>query len=117
MSASQVLKAPTYYTTLAPTDALQDPNFCNQCKPWKLIALNVFLKTFTKLMYARKSRFSPNTLIRYAPKSQDTWCVLPEMVAFKDPLTLDIGYPSSLRSSFVIESQTHARRIGLERIC
>jgi len=61
MSASQVLKAPTYYTTLAPNDALQDPNFCNQCKPWKLIALNVFLKTFTKLMYARKSRFSPNT--------------------------------------------------------
>jgi len=28
---------------------------------------------------------------------------LAEMVAFKDPLTLDIGYPSSLGSSFVIE--------------
>jgi len=27
---------------------------------------------------------------------------LPEMVAFKDPLTLDIGYLSSLGSSFVI---------------
>jgi len=26
---------------LAPTDALQDPNFCNQCKLWKLIALKV----------------------------------------------------------------------------
>jgi len=26
ISASQVLNAPTYYTTL-------DPNFCNQCKP------------------------------------------------------------------------------------
>jgi len=39
------------------------------------------------------------------------------MVAFKDPLTLDIGYPSSLGSSFVIEIQTHARRIELEQIC
>jgi len=38
MSASQVLNAPTCYTTWAPN---QDPNFCNQCKPWKLIALNV----------------------------------------------------------------------------
>jgi len=37
------------------------------------------------------------------------------MVAFKDPLTLDIGYPSSLGSSFVIDIQTHARRIELER--
>jgi len=37
MSASQVLIACTYYTTLAPNDALPDPNFCNQCKPWKLI--------------------------------------------------------------------------------
>jgi len=42
-------------------------------------------------------------LIRYAPKKQDTWLVLPEIVAFKDPLTLDIGYSSSLGSSFVIE--------------
>jgi len=40
--------------------------------------------------------------------------VLPEMVAFKDPLTLDIGYLSSLGSSFVIEIQAHARRMGLE---
>jgi len=39
------------------------------------------------------------------------------MEAFKDPLTFDIGYPSSLGSSFVIEIQPHARRIGLERIC
>jgi len=37
-------------------------------------------------------------LIRYAPITQDTWCVCPEMVAFKDSLTLDIGYPSSLGS-------------------
>jgi len=37
------------------------------------------------------------------------------MAAFKDPLSL--GYLSSLWSSFVIEIQTHARKIGLERIC
>jgi len=55
-------------------------------------------------------------LIRYAPKAQDTWSVLPEMVAFKDPLTLDIGYLSSLGSPFVIEIQAHAQRIGLEWI-
>jgi len=56
-------------------------------------------------------------LIRYAPKTQDTLPVFFEMVAFKDPLILAIGYPSSLGSSFVIEIQTHARRKGLERIC
>ena len=56
-------------------------------------------------------------LIRYVPKTQETLPVLSEMVAFKDPLTLDIGCPSSLGSSFVIEIQTHARRIELERIC
>jgi len=56
-------------------------------------------------------------LIRYAPKTQDTLLVLSEMVAFKDPLTLDIGCPSSLRSSIVVEIQIHARRIELERIC
>jgi len=41
-------------------------------------------------------------LIRYAPKTEDTLPVLSEMVAFKDPLTLDIGCPSNLGSSFVI---------------
>jgi len=56
-------------------------------------------------------------LVLYAPKAQDTRSVLPEMVAFKDPLTVDIGYLSSLGSSFVIKIQAHARRIGLERIC
>jgi len=56
-------------------------------------------------------------LIRYTPKTQDTLPVLSEMVAFKDPLTLDTGCPSSLGSSFVIEIQTHARRIELERMC
>ena len=55
-------------------------------------------------------------LIRYAPKAQDTWSVLLEMVAFTDPLTLLIGYLSSLGSSFVVQIQAHARRIGLERI-
>jgi len=39
-------------------------------------------------------------LISYAPKTQDTLPVLSEMVAFKDPLTLDMGCPSSLGSSF-----------------
>ena len=58
VSAGQVLNAPT---TLAPNDALQDPNFCNQCKSWKLIARNVLLKAFTQLTDARKSRFAPNT--------------------------------------------------------
>jgi len=56
-------------------------------------------------------------LIHYAPKAQDTRSVLPEMATFKDPLTLDISYLSTLGSSFVIEIQAHARRIGLERIC
>jgi len=65
-----------------------------------------------------KAVFPQTHLIRYAPKEQDTWSVLPEMVAFKAPLTLDIGYLSSLGSSFVIEIQAHARRIGIEeRIC
>jgi len=41
MSASQVLNAPTYYTTLAANGALPDPTFCNQCQPWKPIALNI----------------------------------------------------------------------------
>jgi len=56
-------------------------------------------------------------LIHYALKTQDILPVLSEMVAFKDPLTPDIASPSSLGSSFVIEIQTHARRIELERIC
>ena len=39
------------------------------------------------------------------------------MEAFKAPLTFDIGCPSSLASSFVIEIQKYARRIEHERIC
>jgi len=60
MSASQLLNAPIYYTTLAPNDVLPDPNFYNQCKPWKLTALTLLLKTFTQFVDARKSRFTPN---------------------------------------------------------
>jgi len=52
-------------------------------------------------------------LIRYAPTTQDTLLVFSEMVAFKDPLTIDICCPSSLGSSFEVEIQTHARRIEL----
>jgi len=39
-----------------------------------------------------------------------------EMAIFKDPHTVDIGYLSSLGSSFAVEIRTHAGRIGLERI-
>jgi len=42
-------------------------------------------------------------LIHYALKTQDTLPFLSEMVAFKDPFTLDIACPSSLGSSFVID--------------
>jgi len=65
-------------------------------------------------MDARKSSFAPNTpdplcaegtghLIRFARND-----------SIQRSLTLDIGYPSSLGSSFMIEIQAHARRIGLE---
>ena len=94
---------------LASNDALQDPNVCNQCKPWKFIALILLLKPFTQLVDARKAVLSHIHLIRCEPKTQDTWPVLSEWVAFKDPLIIDIGYPSSFRSSFVIEIQIHAR--------
>ena len=43
-------------------------------------------------MDARKSRFAPNAPDQLCAKAQDTWSVLRDMVAFKDPLTLDIGY-------------------------
>ena len=68
-------------------------------------------------MDARKSRFAQTQLIRYAPKEQDTLIRFDRIAAFKYPLTLDIGYLSSLWSSFVIEIQAYARRIRLERIC
>ena len=68
-------------------------------------------------MDAKKAVLPQTYLIRYAAKAQDTWSVLPEMVAFKDPLTLDIRYLSSLGSSFVIEIQANGKGIGLVRIC
>jgi len=55
-------------------------------------------------------------LIHYAPKAQDSLSVFPEVEAFNDLLTFEIGYPSSLGSSFEIAIQTHTK-IGLERIC
>jgi len=64
-----------------------------------------------------KAILAQKHLIRNAAETQDNLPYLSEMVAFKDPLTLDIGCPSSLGSPFVIEIQTHARRIELERIC
>ena len=67
-------------------------------------------------MDARKTVLPQTHLIRYAPNAQDTWTIFPKIVASKDHLTLDIGYLSSLRSSFVIEIEAHART-GLERIC
>jgi len=78
MSASQVLNAPIYYTTLAPNGSLPDPHVCNQWKSWKLIALNVLLKTFTQLVDARKSRFAPNTtdplIMSQRHKTPDRFC-------------------------------------------
>jgi len=35
-----------------------------------------------------KAVLTQTHLISYAPKAQDTLCVLPEMVAFKDPSPL-----------------------------
>ena len=66
---------------------------------------------------AEKAVLPQTQLIRYTPKAQDTLPVLPEMEAFKDPRALNIGCRSRLESSFVIEIQTHARRIEQERMC
>jgi len=75
---------------LAPNDALQDPNFCDQCKPWKVISLNVLLKTLTQLMDARKSRFALNTPDQLCAKDTRHLTRFVQMAAFKDPLFLDI---------------------------
>jgi len=77
----------------------------------------VLLKTFIQLVDAGESRFSPSTPDPLYAKDARHLTVLPEMVAFKDPLTVGKGYRSSLGSLFVMEIQTHDRRIGLERIC
>jgi len=60
-----------------------------------------------------KSVLPQTHLIHYAPTTQDTLLLLSEILAFKDPLTLDMRCPSSLGSSFEVEIQTHARRIEL----
>ena len=73
-------------------------------------------KSFHTTHGCQKSRFAPNAPDRLCAKGTRHLIRLPEMVALKDPLTLDIGYLSSLGSSFVIEIQAHARKIGLERI-
>jgi len=70
MSASQVLNAPTYFTTLAPNDALPNPNVCNQCKPWCSYSLELAFKNFHTTCGCQKIPFLPQThLIRYAPKT------------------------------------------------
>jgi len=104
MSASQVLNAPASYDTLVPNDALQDPNFCNQCKFWKLIALNVLLKAFTQVMDSRKSHFSPNTPDALCAKGTRHLIRSARNGSIQTSLTLDI------RNS----STSYSRRIGLE---
>ena len=117
MSASQVLNPPTYWTTLVPNDDLQDPNFCNQCKPWKLRALNVRLKRFTQFMDARKSRFASNTPDPLCAKdTRHLTRFVRNGSIQRSPYPWHRLFPS-LGSSFVIEIQKYARRIELERIC
>jgi len=72
-------------------------------------------KHFHTIHGCQKQQFCPKHTC--APKTQDTLPVLSEIVAFKDPLALYIGSPSSLGSSFVIKIQAYARRIELERMC
>jgi len=79
------------------------------------MGFNLLLKTLTQLVDARKGLFAPNTPDALCAKGTRL-IRFPGMEAFNDPLTFEIGYPSSLGSSFVIEIQTHAK-IGLERIC
>jgi len=52
---------------------------------------------------SRKSLFVPNTPDPLCVKGTTHLNRLPEMTVFKDPLTLDISYPSSLGFSFVLE--------------
>jgi len=117
MSASEALNAPTYYTTLAPNAALPNPNFCSQSKPSKLIALNLLLKTFTKLVDSRKSRLAPNTPDSLCGKDTRHLIRFARNGSIQRSLTLDIGYPLSLGPSVVIDIQALGRRIGLKRIC
>jgi len=94
MSASQVLNAFTYQATLAPNDALQDPNFCNQCKSWKLVAM--LLKAFRQLMDARKSCFAPNAPDPLCAKGTRHLIHFARNGSIQRSLTLDIGYSFKL---------------------
>jgi len=71
--------------------------------------LSGYANAFTQFVDAENAVLPQKHLIRYAPKTQDIRFVLPEMVAIKDPFTLDISYLPNLGSSFVIEIQTYAR--------
>jgi len=82
-----VLNAPTYCTTLAPNDALPDPNFCNQSKIGKLIALTLCQKLSHNSWMPEEAVLPQTHLIRYAPETPDPF--LPERVGIKgsSPLT------------------------------
>ena len=109
MSAGQVLIAPTYYTTSTPNDALPDPTFCSQCKPWKLIALNLLLKTFTLTRGFQKMPICPNMNDPSCAKDTRPLTRFDWNGSIKDPLTLDISYLSRLGFSYVIDIQTYSR--------
>jgi len=68
-------------------------------------------------MDARKSLFAPNTPDPLCAKDTRHLIRFARNGSIQRSLILDIGYLSSLGSSFVIEIQAHARRIGVERIC
>jgi len=100
--------------TLAPNGALPAVILLQPVQALK--AHSLAPKNFHTIRRCHKKPFCLKRPIRFAPKTQDPWSVLPEMVAFKHPLTVHTGYPSSLGSSVVIEIETPARRKGLERI-
>jgi len=59
MSASEVLNVPSYYSTLAPNDALADLTFCNECKPPKAQSLKHASKNFHTTRGFHKNPFCP----------------------------------------------------------
>jgi len=62
-------------------------------------------------MDARKSRVAPNTPDPLCAKDTRHLMWFARNGSIQRSLTLDIGYHSSLGSSFAIEIQTYARRI------
>jgi len=89
---------------LAPNDALHDPNFCNL----KAHSLKRASKSFHTTHDARKSRFAPNTPDPLCAKGTRHLMHFARNGNIQRSLTLDIGYPSSVGSSFVIEIQAQA---------